>query len=86
MNNAVLKQFRSMASELSHRPKEDIEIELKSGTVLRAKYDPLFDSVIIGGSSFPAKELDHVLKLCWGSTAVKIVKRLKSPVSSQAEN
>ena len=57
MNNAVLKQFREMAAELSQRRREDIDIELKSGTVLHAKYDPLFDSVIIAGTTFPAKEL-----------------------------
>ena len=86
MNNAVLKQFRSTASDLSQREREDIDIELKSGTVLHAKYDRMFQSVIIAGTTFPEKELSVWTKLFWGSEAVKVVKRLKSPVSPQAKN
>ena len=86
MNNAVLKQFRTIASDLSKREREDITIELKSGRVLHAKYDPMFKSVIIAGTTFPEKELSLWTKLFWGSETVKVVKKLESPVSPQAEN
>jgi hypothetical protein len=86
MNNATLKYLRIMAEALGKRDREDITIELKSGSVLHAKYDPLFKSVIIAGATFPADELSHWTKLFWGSEAIKVVKRFKSPVSAQAEN
>ncbi|HVN96851.1 MAG TPA: hypothetical protein VMT62_10500 [Syntrophorhabdaceae bacterium] len=74
MNDAVLRQLRSIASDLSERGKFEIKIELKSGTVLKAKYDPLFHSVIIAGTTFPVSELKKWTKLFWGSEAVMIVK------------
>jgi hypothetical protein len=85
MNNATLAHFRNLASDLSTRPREDISIELKSGTVLNAKYDPMFGTITLGGMTFPESEVSIWTKLGWGSKAKKIVKKL-SPVSSQAEN
>ena len=75
MNNLVLQQFRSMAIDLSAREKVEITIELTSGRVLKAKYDPLFNSVIIAGTTFPASELKQWTRLFWGSEVVRVVKR-----------
>jgi len=86
MNKATLTYFRIMSEALGKRDREDITIELKSGSVLNATYDPLFKSVIIAGTTFPADELSHWTKLFWGSEAVRVVKRIKSPVSTQAKN
>jgi hypothetical protein len=86
MNKATLKYFRIMSEALGKRDREEITIELKSGSVLNATYDPLFKSVIIAGTSFPADELSRWTKMFWGSEAVKVVKRFKSPVSAKAEN
>jgi hypothetical protein len=85
MNDAVLNHFRNLASDLSKRPREEISIELKSGTVLSAKYDPVFGTITLGGTTFPAGEVNVWTKLGWGSEAKKIVKKL-SPVSQQVEN
>jgi hypothetical protein len=76
MNEAALDHFRSLSSILATREKAAISIELKSGKVLNGLYDPLFKTVTIGGMTFPEKELSTWTRLCWGSPATKIVKRL----------
>ena len=85
LNENVLTQFRSMAAHLK-RAKVEITIELKSGTVLKAQYDRLFKSIVLGGITFPASELSQWTKLCWCSEVVKVVEKLENPVSLQEEN
>ncbi|HVN97841.1 MAG TPA: hypothetical protein VMT62_15530 [Syntrophorhabdaceae bacterium] len=76
MNRAVLQSFRDMAADLANRGFQKISIELKSGTVIEAKYDPMFNTVVLASATFPASELGFWMGLCWGSVPVKIVKRL----------
>ena len=84
MKDPVLEQFRDMAADFSLRDQMEIMIELKNGTVLNAKYDPFFSTVTLGGSTFPVSELNVWTRLGWGSKVVRVIKRLKSPVSPQA--
>ena len=83
MNDAVLDHFRGLADDLSKRPTERIKIELRSGTVLNAKYDPLFDTISLGGMTFPAKEVDRWTMVGWMSKVKKIVKVLDLPVAAE---
>jgi hypothetical protein len=84
MKDAVLKELQSLSSAFSERPKDEVDIELKNGIVLRGKYDSFFNTVMLGGMTMPAGEVSKWTKLCWGSKVAKVVKKL-SPVSTQAE-
>jgi len=57
MKDVVLQQFRLMAETLSGRKHHEIRIELKNGSVLNARYDPLFNTIVLGSSTFPVEEL-----------------------------
>ncbi len=84
MNDTVLQHFRDLAETLSARTKQAITIELKNGRLLQAVYDPLFQTITLGGNTFPVKELAFWTKLCWGSKPQNISKRI-TPVL-QGEN
>ncbi len=83
MNDTTLQHFRDLAETLSTRTKHAITIELKNGRLLHAFYDPLFQTVTLGGSTFPVKELSFWTKLCWGSKPHRVSQRI---TPAQQEN
>ena len=85
MNEIVLNHFRRLAAQCAKREKQRVEIILSNGRVLYGEYDPMFELIIVGGSTFPVGEVSHWTRLFWGSEVVKIQAR-KDPVQSQAEN
>lgn len=74
MRDNVLNHFRDLAEGLSQRPRINITIILKNDRQLKATFDPMFKTVTIGGMTFPERELSTWTKLCWGSTAARIIK------------
>ncbi len=76
MNDTTLQHFRDMAETLEARSKQSITIELKNGRMLHAVYDPLFQTVTLGGSTFPVKELAFWTKACWGSKPHCVFQRI----------
>lgn len=67
MKDQILRHFQLLAEEMGDRSRTRVEITLKSGRVLKAAYDPLFETITLGGMTFPVRELSFWTKLCWGS-------------------
>jgi hypothetical protein len=72
MRDDVLTHFRQLADTLATGERVNITITLQNGRELKAKLDPMFKTITIGGMTFPESELSTWTRLGWGSPAMGV--------------